>query len=114
MPDILAIKHSSRLVMAIEAKTGQGRHLYVPEDQVLRCMDMAQSFQPTFTGCVILAFRFQRITGKRKPVEYFRPVGPLAPYRMTDMGDFTYRNHAGKWCLMPAQVLPPDMTALHG
>ena len=82
LPDIVAVNNKMAILLAIEAKSGTGDILYVPTDQIERCMLIREMFSYYKKRHVILAFKFMRkkrlkrkgqiIYGQRKLVEYYK------------------------------------------
>ena len=58
LPDILAVSNEKSMLFTIEAKSGTGTTLYVPYDQIERCLNWANNFRLYKTRKVILAFKF--------------------------------------------------------
>jgi Holliday junction resolvase len=70
LPDVLSVNNLESTIFTIEAKSGTGTTLYVPFDQIERCLNWIDNFQVYQKREVILAFKFlskKRIgTGKYK------------------------------------------------
>jgi Holliday junction resolvase len=70
LPDVLCVNNLESTIFTIEAKSGTGTTLYVPFDQIERCLNWIDNFQVYQKREVILAFKFlskKRIgTGKYK------------------------------------------------
>ena len=70
LPDVLSVNNPESTIFTIEAKSGTGTTLYVPFDQIERCLNWIDNFQVYQKREVILAFKFlskKRIgTGKYK------------------------------------------------
>jgi len=58
LPDILAVSTSANTIFTIEAKSGTGTTLYVPYDQIIRCLKWIDTFELYNTRKMILAFKF--------------------------------------------------------
>ena len=58
LPDILAVSTSANTIFTIEAKSGTGTTLYVPYDQIIRCLKWINTFELYNTRKMILAFKF--------------------------------------------------------
>jgi len=58
LPDVLVVSDEFLTIFAIEAKSGTGTTLYVPYDQIERCLIWANNFRVYKTRKVILAFKF--------------------------------------------------------
>ncbi len=79
LPDVLAVSTARRSIFVIEAKSGASFSLYVPADQIERCMKWISTFDIYRKKNVVLAFKFlakRRIgTGiyeHRKMREFFK------------------------------------------
>lgn len=79
LPDILAVSTKENTIYTIEAKSGTSTTLYVPYDQILRCLKWIHTFELYKTRKMIIAFKFsskKRIgTGKyehRELREYYK------------------------------------------
>ncbi|RNJ78018.1 MAG: resolvase [Nitrosopumilus sp. H13] len=79
LPDVLAVSTINDTLYTIEAKSGSGTSLYVPADQIQRCMVWIDTFDRYAKRDVLLAFKFlskKRIgTGKyesRQLREYYK------------------------------------------
>lgn len=79
LPDILAVSTRENIIYAIEAKSGTNTTLYVPYDQILRCLKWIRVFELYRTRKMVIAFKFsskKRIgTGKyehRELREYYK------------------------------------------
>ena len=73
LPDILAVSTKDNTIYTIEAKSGTNTTLYVPFDQILRCLKWIHTFELYKTRKMIIAFKFlskKRIgKGKYEPRE---------------------------------------------
>lgn len=58
LPDILAVSTNANTIFTIEAKSGTGTTLYVPYDQIIRCLKWINTFELYKTRKMILAFKF--------------------------------------------------------
>jgi Holliday junction resolvase len=58
LPDILAVSTNANTIFTIEAKSGTGTTLYVPFDQIARCLKWINTFELYKTRKLILAFKF--------------------------------------------------------
>ena len=87
LPDIIAVNNKKAILLTIEAKSGTGDILYVPQEQIERCMLISEMFSYYKTRHVILAFKFMRKKrlrkkGKvtyenRKLMEYYKLADPI-------------------------------------
>lgn len=86
LPDIIAVNNIKAILLSIEAKSGTGDILYVPQDQIKRCLLIRNMFSFYTTRHFILAFKFMRkkrymrkgqiVYEKRKLIEYYK-VGDI-------------------------------------
>lgn len=79
LPDVLAVSTKENTIYTIEAKSGTNTALYVPYDQILRCLKWIHTFELYHTRKMVIAFKFlskKRIgTGKyehRELREYYK------------------------------------------
>ncbi len=82
LPDIVAVNNKTATILSIEAKSGTGDNLYIPQDQIERCFGITTMFSYYRNRHVIFAFKFMRkkrttknkekIYEKRKLVEYYK------------------------------------------
>ena len=81
LPDVMAINNNFYTILAIEAKSTVGNLVYVPQDQIERCLEWVDRFSIYHTRKVILAFKFGQIKGKRKLTTFYKifPHQNLAP-----------------------------------
>ncbi|GEM_PF-133163 len=88
LPDIVAVNNSSPTLLTIEAKSGTGDLLYVPQDQIERCLVVQKMFSYYPERHVILAFKFMSkkrfrrknmvVYEQRRLVEYYKVADSLA------------------------------------
>jgi Holliday junction resolvase len=93
LPDIIAVNNIEAILLSIEAKSGTGDALYVPSDQINRCLQIRDMFSFYKSRHAILAFKFMRkkrlmrkgqiVYEQRKLVEYYKIADKLE--KMTDM-----------------------------
>ena len=60
LPDIVAVNNVHSILLSIEAKSGTSDNLYVPSDQIERCIQIKKMFGVYRTSHAILAFKFMR------------------------------------------------------
>ncbi len=82
LPDIVAVNNSRGILLTIEAKSGTSDILYVPEDQLMRCMAIRNMFGIYPERHIVLAFKFmskkrfrrknQTVYETRKLLEYYK------------------------------------------
>ena len=58
LPDIIAINNIKKILIVGEAKSGTADSLQVPSDQIIRCINTAESFTVYKKRIVLLAFKF--------------------------------------------------------
>ena len=58
LPDVLTVNNVESTIFTIEAKSGTGTTLFVPFDQIERCLNWIDNFQIYQKREVILAFKF--------------------------------------------------------
>jgi Holliday junction resolvase len=88
LPDIIAVDNTQTILLSIEAKTGTGDNLYVPADQIERCIQITNMFCKYKITHAVLAFKFMRKKRvqrngekkytKRKLLEYYKIVDVYA------------------------------------
>ena len=120
LPDVLAVSTKENTIYTIEAKSGTNTSLYVPYDQILRCLKWIHTFELYHTRKMVIAFKFlskKRIgTGKyehRELREYYKVWNesyPVTDFLCTYEG-VTYALIGGKRkrleledCVMPFPV----------
>jgi Holliday junction resolvase len=82
LPDIVAVNNSDGILLTIEAKSGTSDILYVPQDQLARCMIIREMFGVYPMRHIILAFKFmnkkrfrrknETIYESRRLLEYYK------------------------------------------
>ena len=85
LPDIVAVNNADSILLTIEAKSGTSDILYVPQDQLDRCMVIRDMFGVYSTRHIILAFKFmnkKRFRRKNKTVYESRKL--LEYYKIAD------------------------------
>lgn len=70
LPDILAVNTQAKTIYTIEAKSGTGTSLFVPADQIERCMRWVKTFDIYKKRKVILAFKF--LSKKRVDIDVYK------------------------------------------
>ena len=58
LPDILVVSSEENTIFTIEAKSGTGTTLQVPDDQIIRCLKWNHTFERYGTRKMIIAFKF--------------------------------------------------------
>lgn len=84
LPDIVAVNNDAGILLTIEAKSGTSDTLYVPQDQIKRCLVVREMFSFYRDTHIILAFKFlckKRFRRKNETVyesrrlrEYYKEV----------------------------------------
>lgn len=82
LPDIVVVNNEQSILLAIEAKSGTGDILYVPPDQITRCLAIRNMFAAYRERKIIFAFKFlskkrfrrakQTVYEQRKLIEYYK------------------------------------------
>lgn len=70
LPDILAVNTPAKTIYTIEAKSGTGTSLFVPAEQIERCMRWLKTFDIYKKRQVILAFKF--LSKKRVDIDVYK------------------------------------------
>ncbi|MEP0825043.1 MAG: resolvase [Nitrososphaera sp.] len=100
LPDIVAVNNTDGILLTIEAKSGTSDILYVPQDQIERCLLIRNMFGIYSQRHIILAFkfmskkRFRRKNGtvyeSRKLLEYYKVADVVADMDTIPMIKCTY------------------------
>lgn len=100
LPDIVAVNNTDGILLTIEAKSGTSDILYVPQDQVARCIIVRNMFGIYPTRHIILAFKFmnkkrfrrqkQTIYKSRKLLEYYKVADAVADMKNIPIIKCTY------------------------
>jgi Holliday junction resolvase len=86
LPDIVAVNNDAGILLTIEAKSGTSDILYVPQDQIARCLDVRNMFDIYPQRHIILAFKFmnkKRFRRKNETVYESRRL--LEYYKVADI-----------------------------
>ena len=70
LPDVLAVSTRAKTIYAIEAKSGTSTSLFVPADQIQRCLSWIETFDIYKKGQVVLAFKF--LSKKRIDIDVYK------------------------------------------
>jgi len=128
LPDIVAVNNTDGILLTIEAKSGTSDILYVPQDQVERCLDVRNMFGIYPTRHIILAFKFmskkrfrrknQTVYESRKLLEYYKIADAVAEMDALPIIKCTYEGktfalHKNKTVPLdlPSYVMPFQKTA---
>jgi Holliday junction resolvase len=100
LPDIVAVNNADGALLTIEAKSGTSDILYVPQDQIERCLLIRNMFGIYPERHVILAFKFmskkrfrrknETVYEGRKLIEYYKVADVVADMRSTPIIKCTY------------------------
>lgn len=100
LPDIVAVNNDERILLTIEAKSGTGDILYVPEDQVERCKLIRNMFSIYPERHIILAFKFmskkrfrrknETVYESRRLVEYYKVADVVETMKVLPVIKCTY------------------------
>lgn len=87
LPDIVAVNNAKGVMLTIEAKSGTSDILYVPQDQIERCIMVREMFSIYPERHVVFAFKFmskkrfrrmnKTVYEQRKLVEYYKVADQL-------------------------------------
>lgn len=88
LPDIVAVNNDAGILLTIEAKSGTSDILYVPQDQIERCLVVRNMFGIYPQRHIIFAFKFmnkkryrrkkQTVYESRKLIEYYKVADVVA------------------------------------
>ncbi len=100
LPDIVAVNNKKSVLLSIEAKSGTGDALYVPQDQIRRCILIQNMFGYYKRRYTIFAFKFmkkkryvrrgQTVYEPRKLVEYYKSIEKVGNIEDISMIKCTY------------------------
>lgn len=97
LPDIVATNNVSGILLAIECKSTQGSAVYIPPDQVIRCVEVCKMFSWYKERHVIFAAKFMRSKTRRLRYFYKRADTVMAICSSADLRMPTFRiNYDGK------------------
>jgi len=92
LPDIVAVNNDAGILLTIEAKSGTSDILYVPQDQIERCLVVRNMFGIYPQRHIILAFKFMNkkrfrrknhtVYESRKLVEYYKVADVVADMKV--------------------------------
>jgi Holliday junction resolvase len=87
LPDIVAVNNEKSILLTIEAKSGTSDILYVPQDQIERCIVVREMFGAYSERHIVFAFKFmskkrfrrknKTVYEQRKLVEYYKVADVL-------------------------------------
>lgn len=100
LPDIVAVNNEKGILLTIEAKSGTGDILYVPDDQIERCLVIRNMFGVYPNRHVVFAFKFmskkrfrrknKTVYEQRRLVEYYKNADMLAGMKPLPVIKCTY------------------------
>ncbi len=100
LPDIVAVNNTDGVLLIIEAKSGTNDILYVPQDQIERCLLMRNMFGKYPERHIILAFKFmskkrfrrknETVYESRKLLEYYKVADIVADMSVLPIIKCTY------------------------
>lgn len=100
LPDIVAVNNTAGILLTIEAKSGTSDILYVPQDQVERCLMIRNMFDIYPERHIILAFKFmskkrfrrknETVYESRKLLEYYKVADMVADMSVLPIIKCTY------------------------
>lgn len=100
LPDIVAVNNTAGILLTIEAKSGTSDILYVPQDQVERCLMIRNMFGLYPERHIILAFKFmskkrfrrkyETVYESRKLLEYYKVADMVADMSVLPIIKCTY------------------------
>lgn len=100
LPDIVAVNNERGMMLTIEAKAGTGDILYVPQDQIERCIIVREMFSIYPERHIVFAFKFMNkkrfrrknrtVYETRRLVEYYKVADALADIRPLPVVKCTY------------------------
>jgi Holliday junction resolvase len=123
LPDIVAVNNADGIMLTIEAKSGTADTLYVPRDQIKRCIMVRDMFGIYPDRHIILAFKFmskkrfrrkeQTMYEQRKLLEYYKAADGVVgmkdmPIIKCTYDGRTYAMHKNKTVVLdlPDYVMP--------
>jgi Holliday junction resolvase len=100
LPDIVAVNNTGGILLTIEAKSGTSDILYVPQDQIERCLLIRNMFGIYPERHIILAFKFmskkrfrrknETVYESRKLLEYYKVADVVAEMSVLPIIKCTY------------------------
>jgi Holliday junction resolvase len=100
LPDIVAVNNEQGILLTIEAKSGTSDILYVPQDQIERCMIITNMFAIYPNRHIVFAFKFMSkkrfrrknatVYEQRKLVEYYKVADTLSSLKPLPIVKCTY------------------------
>jgi Holliday junction resolvase len=100
LPDIVAVNNTDGILLTIEAKSGTSDILYVPQDQIERCLMIRNMFSIYPERHIILAFKFMSkkrfrrkneiVYENRRLLEYYKVADIVADMSVIPIIKCTY------------------------
>ena len=100
LPDIVAVNNDAGILLTIEAKSGTSDILYVPLDQIERCLIVRNMFGIYPERHIILAFKFmgkkrfrrknETVYESRRLIEYYKVADIVAGMKALPIIKCTY------------------------
>ncbi len=100
LPDIVAVNNEQGILLTIEAKSGTSDILYVPQDQIERCIVVTNMFAIYPVRHIVFAFKFMSkkrfrrknatVYEQRKLVEYYKVADTLSNLKPLPIVKCTY------------------------
>src|SRR5919197_1058533 len=100
LPDIVAVNNTDGILLTIEAKSGTSDILYVPQDQIERCLLIRNMFGMYPKRHIILAFKFmskkrfrrknETVYESRRLIEYYKVADVVADMSVIPIIKCTY------------------------
>lgn len=100
LPDIVAVNNNNGILLTIEAKSGTSDILYVPQDQIERCLLIRNMFGIYPVRHIILAFKFmskkrfrrknRTVYESRQLLEYYKVADVVAEMNLIPIIKCTY------------------------
>jgi Holliday junction resolvase len=100
LPDIVAVNNEKSILLTIEAKSGTSDILYVPQDQIERCVVVREMFGAYAERHIVFAFKFMSkkrfrrknatVYEQRKLIEYYKVADELVGTKPLPIVKCTY------------------------
>lgn len=117
LPDIVAVNNTDGILLTIEAKSGTSDILYVPQDQIERCLLIRNMFGIYPQRHIILAFKFmskkrfrrknETVYESRKLLEYYKVADVVANMGVMPIIKCTYEGKT--YAIHKNKTVPLDL-----
>jgi Holliday junction resolvase len=117
LPDIVAVNNDTGILLTIEAKSGTSDILYVPLDQIERCLMVRNMFSIYPERHIILAFKFmgkkrfrrknETIYESRRLIEYYKVADIVIGMKALPIVKCTYDGKT--YAIFRNKTLPLDL-----